>query len=210
MGFYSKIILPFFYDFSMGREYISEGRKRILSGVVGNVLEIGFGTGLNLPYYPDKVKKITTVDKNPGMNRYALKKIRNSEIKVENHVLDSEKLPFPDNSFDCAVSTYTLCSINNVELALEEIYRVLKVDGKFYFLEHGLADNPGVRKWQNRLNRFQNIWADGCNLNRDISRLVAEAGFYFENISTYHQNEDPKILSYMYEGIAVKGNSKLD
>lgn len=206
MGIYSDKILPFFYDFSMGREYINEGRKRLLSKVEGKVLEIGFGTGLNLSFYPDSIKKITTVDKNPGMNKYALKKIKNSSLKIENYILNSEELPFENDSFDSVVSTYTLCSIENVESALNEIHRVLKRGGKFFFLEHGLADNPKLQKWQHRLNKFQNIWADGCNLNRDIKKLISNAGFTFKVLNTYYQREDQKILSFMYEGIAIKGD----
>ena len=204
MGIYSKIILPFFYDYSMGREYISEGRKRLLSNVKGEVLEIGFGTGLNLPFYTSLVNKITTIDKNPGMNKYALRKINNSRFKVENHILNGEKLPFENNSFDSVVSTYTLCSIDKVESALQEVHRVLKTDGAFFFLEHGLADNPKTQKWQHRLNKFQNIWADGCNLNRNMKQLINNAGFTFKELNSYYQKKDLKILSFMYEGIAVK------
>lgn len=204
MGIYSEIILTFFYDFSMGREYISEGRKRLISKVKGEVLEIGFGTGLNLPFYTSLVNNITTVDKNPGMNKYALRKINNSRFKVENHILNGEKLPFENNSFDSVVSTYTLCSIDNVESALREILRVLKPDGRFFFLEHGLADRPKIQKWQNRLNKFQNIWADGCNLNRNMKQLINDAGFTFKELNSYYQLEDLKILSFMYEGIAIK------
>ncbi|MFO7524082.1 MAG: class I SAM-dependent methyltransferase [Ignavibacteriaceae bacterium] len=207
MGIYSDKILPFFYDFSMGREYINEGRKRLLSKVEGEVLEIGFGTGLNLSFYPDSIKKITTVDKNPGMSKYALKKIKNSSLIVEINVLNSEELPFENNSFNSVVSTYTLCSIKNVESALMEIIRVLKPDGKFFFLEHGLADNPKLQKWQHRLNKFQNIWSDGCNLNRDIKKLISNTGFTFKELNTYYQKEDQSILSFMYEGIAIKGDT---
>lgn len=206
MGIYSDKILPFFYDFSMGKEYITEGRKRLVSKVSGEVLEIGFGTGLNLSSYPDSIKKITTIDKNPGMNKYALKRIKNSALKIDNHLLNGEALPFDNNSFDSVVSTYTLCSIENVESALREIFRVLKQDGKFFFLEHGLADNPKLQKWQHRLNKLQNFWADGCNLNRDIKKLIIIAGFTFKELKTYYQKGNQNILSFMYEGIAVKGD----
>lgn len=207
MGLYSDVVLPFFYDFSMGRDYINEGRKRLLTKVKGNVLEIGFGTGLNLDFYPSSITEITTVDKNPGMNKYALKRISKSQIKVSNYVLSGEELPFGNNTFDSVVTTYTLCSIKNVESALKEIHRVLKSNGEFFFLEHGLADRPKIQKWQNRLNKFQNLWADGCNLNRNIKELISNAGFIFKELNTYYQREDPKFLSFMYEGTAVKGKS---
>ncbi|HSL90225.1 MAG TPA: class I SAM-dependent methyltransferase, partial [Ignavibacteriaceae bacterium] len=142
--------------------------------------------------------------------KYALRKINKSRFKIENHILNGEELPFENNSFDSVVSTYTLCSIDKVESALQEVHRVLKSDGAFFFLEHGLADNPKIQKWQHRLNKFQNIWADGCNLNRNMKQLIHDAGFTFKELNSYYQKEDLRILSFMYEGIAVKGEKKID
>ncbi|NWG28126.1 MAG: class I SAM-dependent methyltransferase [Ignavibacteriaceae bacterium] len=207
MGFYSNVIIPFFYDYSMDSPKINEGRKSILNKITEEeILEIGFGTGINLRFYPPNIKKIIGVDANGGMLQQAQKKITNGRFEIEliNH--SSESLPFPDDSIRAIVSTYTLCSIKNINSALKEIYRVLKPGGKYYFLEHGLADNPKTQKWQHRLNPIQNIWADGCNLNRDIKKLITNSGLKIIDLKNYYMKRDPKIVGYMYEGIAVKPN----
>jgi SAM-dependent methyltransferase len=205
MGFYSNVIIPFFYDSSMDSPKINEGRKSILSRITEEeILEIGFGTGINLKFYPSNVKKIIGVDSNKGMLQQAKKKISNGKFEIELIGQSSESLPFPDQSVNAVVSTYTLCSIKAINTALKEIYRVMKPGGKYYFLEHGLADNPKTQKWQHRLNPIQNIWADGCNLNRDMKTLISKAGFNIIEIKNYYMKRDPKIVGYMYEGIAIK------
>ena len=205
MGFYSNVIIPFFYDSSMDSPQINEGRKNILSKIAEEeILEIGFGTGINLKFYPDNVKKLIGVDSNNGMLKQAQKKINNGRFEIELINQSSESLTFPDNSINAVASTYTLCSIKEINAALKEIYRVLKPSGKYYFLEHGLADNSKTQKWQHRLNPIQNIWADGCNLNRDMKSLITDAGFKIIELKNYYMQRDPKIVGYMYEGIAVK------
>ena len=205
MGFYSNVIIPFFYDSSMDSPQINEGRKNLLSKITEEeILEIGFGTGINLKFYPDNVKKIIGLDSNKGMLKQAQKKITNGSIEIELKNQSSEILPFPDNTINAVASTYTLCSIKEINAALKEIHRVLKPGGKFYFLEHGLADNLKTQKWQHRLNPIQNIWADGCNLNRDMKFLITNAGLKIVELKNYYMKRDPKIVGYMYEGIAVK------
>jgi len=205
MGFYSDVIIPIFYDTSMDSPKINEGRKSILSRITEEeVLEMGFGTGINIKYYPENVKKIIGVDVNGGMLKQFDKKSSNGKIEIELLHRSGETLPFHDNSINAAISTYTLCSIKNVTSSLSEIFRVLKPCGKYYFLEHGLADNPKTQKWQNRLNPIQNIWAGGCNLNRDIKSLIINSGFKISELKNYYMKRDPKIVGYMYEGIAVK------
>ena len=205
MGFYSNVIIPFFYDSSMASKKINEGRKSILSKITEEeIVEIGFGTGINLKFYPQNVKKIIGVDSNNGMLKQAQKKISNGRFQIELLEQSSESLPFPDNSINAVASTYTLCSIKEINTALKEIHRVLKPGGKYYFLEHGLADNPKTQKWQHRLNPVQNIWADGCNLNRDMKFLITNAGLKIVELKNYYMKRDPKIVGYMYEGIALK------
>ena len=205
MGFYSNVIIPFFYDCSMNTKKVNEGRKNILSKIKGEeVLEIGIGTAINLQFYPSSVKKVIGVDSNKGMLKQAAKKISANNIEVDLKAVGSESLPFPDGRFETIVSTYTLCSIKNINEALKEIFRVLKSGGKFYFLEHGLAEDIKVQKWQHRLNPVQNIWADGCNLNRDMKTLITNAGLKIIDLKNYYMKRDPKIVGYMYEGIAVK------
>ena len=159
MGFYTDVILPFFYDTSMDSTKINEGRKSILRRITEEeILEIGFGTGINVNYYPESVKKIIGIDVNKGMLNQFRKKLDEGKIEVELLHRNGETIPFHDSSLNAVVSTYTLCTIKNVELVLKEIHRILKPDGKFYFLE----------------------------------------------LKNYYMKRDPKILGFMYEGIAVK------
>ncbi len=203
MGFYSNFIFPFCLDWSMSSPIISKYRKEILADVSGEVLEIGFGTGLNLAYYPERVQKITTIDPNLGVNKLAKKRINNSEISVNNLTLSGENLPMEDQSFDSVVSTWTLCSIADIDLAISEIHRVLKPGGKFFFIEHGLSDETSIQVWQNRLNPIQNIIGDGCNLNRNMEAIIAKP---FNNLTVkqFYEPKFPKVLGYMYQGVAIK------
>lgn len=205
MGLYSNVIIPFFYDSSMDSKQINKGRKSILSKITEEeILEIGFGTGINLKFYPENVKKIIGIDVNRGMLKQSKKKISDNERTIELQEQSGESLPFPNNTINAVLSTYTLCSIKEINLALKEIYRVLKPGGKYYFLEHGLADNPKTQKWQHRLNPIQKIWADGCNLNRDMKTLITNSGLKIIELKNYYMKRDPKIVGYMYEGVAVK------
>ncbi|MBM4073204.1 MAG: class I SAM-dependent methyltransferase, partial [Planctomycetes bacterium] len=172
LGFYSQIVFPCLCDLVLNRPFVAKHRRELLADACGEVLEIGFGTGLNLPHYSFPVRKITTVDPNTGMHRLAQKRVRKSGIDVDQRVLGSERLPFEDGAFDCVVSTFTLCSIQDVEQAVAELYRVLKPGGRFLFLEHGLSPEPKVQKWQRRLNWLAMAFAGGCHLDRDIERLA--------------------------------------
>ncbi len=203
MGFYSNVIFPWGIELMMSGSPFSEYRKELLKDVSGDVLEIGFGTGLNLAYYPESVTKLTVIDPNTGMNRYAKKRIEFASIPIENKVLGGESLPMNDESFDAVVSTWTLCSIPNIEQALSEIYRVLKLGGKFYFIEHGLSNDPKIQVWQNRLTPLQKIIADGCHLNRDIKQLV-ENQFNRVTVEEFYGLDIPKFSGYMYRGVATK------
>ncbi|MDJ0729954.1 MAG: class I SAM-dependent methyltransferase [Crocosphaera sp.] len=203
MGFYSDIIFPWGIDLMMSGSPFSEYRKELLKDISGEVLEIGFGTGLNLAYYPETVTKLTVIDPNKGMNRYAKKRIEASAIPVENKVLGGENLPMKDSHFDTVVSTWTLCSIPNIEQALSEIYRVLKPGGKFYFIEHGLSNETKIQVWQNRLTPLQKIIADGCHLNRNMKQLI-QTQFNQVEIQEFYASDMPKIAGYMYQGVATK------
>ncbi|HHP7244326.1 MAG TPA: class I SAM-dependent methyltransferase [Elainellaceae cyanobacterium] len=203
MGFYSQVILPRLLDWSMSSPMLARYRKELLSDVEGDILEIGFGTGLNLQYYPHRVEKITTVDVNPGMNSFAERRIKASEIDVENRVLSGESLPMPDETFDYVVSTWTLCSIAQVNQALQEIHRVLKPGGKFVFIEHGLSNKPNIQTWQHRLTPIQKVIGDGCHLNRNIQKLV-ETQFDTVHVEQFVPENLPELMSYMYKGVATK------
>jgi ubiquinone/menaquinone biosynthesis C-methylase UbiE len=135
VGFFSQVIFPRICDFLLRKQFVTRHRRELLSLAYGDVLEIGFGTGLNLPYYSGQVRRLTTVDPNPGMHRLAQKRIKRAAMEVDQLLLSGERLPFDDNRFDCAVSTFTLCSIEDVAQALREVYRVLKRGGRFLILE---------------------------------------------------------------------------
>ncbi len=204
MGFYSHVIFPQICDFLLSRPFVATHRRELLAQAAGNILEIGFGTGLNLPYYPADIRKITTVDPNLGMHRLAQQRVRESGIDVDQRVLSSEQLPFEDGIFDCVVSTFTLCSIEDVNQALGEVFRVLQLRGRFLFLEHGLCPEPSVQKWQRRLNWLERRLADGCRLDRDVRALVAAKPFSSVEIENFFLEKSPKTHGYLYRGTATK------
>ena len=189
----------------MSGETLAAHRRSLLANTFGNVLEIGFGTGLNLPFYPEAVTKLTTVDNNPGARAIAARRIQKTPptFEVDSQTLSSESLPMADQSFDCVVSTWTLCSISNVKQALQEIHRVLKPGGHFFFVEHGLSDDLKVQVWQNRLNPIQRIVGDGCNFNRNMRQLV-EAQFTQVEIEAFPEPDLPSVMGYFYKGSAIK------
>jgi ubiquinone/menaquinone biosynthesis C-methylase UbiE len=192
-------------DLSMSGETLAAHRRSLLANVFGSVLEIGFGTGLNLPFYPESVTKLTTVDNNPGARAIAARRLQKTPttFEVESQTLSSESLPMADQTFDCVVSTWTLCSISNVTQALQEIHRVLKPGGLFFFVEHGLSDDHKVQVWQNRLNPIQRIVGDGCNFNRNMRQLV-EAQFNQVEIEAFPEPDLPSVMGYFYKGSAIK------
>lgn len=204
MGFYSKVIFPAFYDCVIDKPHWDEHRKQQLADVSGEVLEIGVGTGLNLPHYPDHVRKITTVDPNPGMNRKLAKRIAFSEIDVDRRVLSSEELPFDDETFDCVVSTITLCSIANVNQALAELFRVLKPGGRLQFFEHGVSPDPAIQRRQLRWNWLQRIIGDGCRLDLEFAALLADHPFNNVKIDNFYMEQTPPTHGFMYRGTATK------
>lgn len=203
MGFYSNLIIPYCIDIAMSGETLQQYRQQLLKDVSGEILEIGFGTGLNLPHYPEGIKKITTIDPNPGMKKRARSRIAASNITVDYQVLNGECLPLEDSSFDSVVCTWTLCSIPRADKAIAEVHRLLKPEGKFFFIEHGLSHDNQIQFWQNRLTPLQKIIADGCHLNRNITNMI-EQKFDNVTIEQFYAPKLPKIIGYMYQGIAIK------
>jgi SAM-dependent methyltransferase len=204
MGFYSRRIFPRICDWAMSDPRIAGLREETLAPVDGEILEIGFGTGLNLLHYPEHVRRIIAVDPNPGMNRLALGRVARSGIAVDQRVLGGEVLPFEDGTFDCVVSTWTLCSIREVERALAETYRVLKPGGRFVFLEHGLSGDPNVRRWQRRLNPVQRMLAEGCRLDLDVEAVVRTQPFESIAIDRFEMERIPRTHGTMHRGVAAK------
>ncbi len=204
MSWYARVIFPRLCDFMLNQPFVARHRRELLAQVQGEVLEIGFGTGLNLPCYPDHVRKITTVDPNVGMHRLAQRRIKKTGIAVDHRVLGGERLPFEDAAFDCVVSTFTLCSIEHVEQTLAEVYRVLKPSGRFLFLEHGLSPELNVQRWQRRLNWLEMRLADGCRLDRNIRALVAAQPFASVSVDQFDMERVPRTHGHMYRGMASK------
>jgi SAM-dependent methyltransferase len=204
MGLYSAVVFPGLCDLLLNRPFVARHRRRLLAAVHGDILEIGFGTGLNLPHYPAAVRRLITVDPNPGMHRLARRRLRRSPIAVEHRRVGGERLPFEDGRFDCIVSTFTLCSIADVGRALGEVYRVLKPGGRFLFLEHGLSPEPNVRTWQRRLNGLEMCLADGCRLDRNMRELVAAQPFTSVEVEEFYLERTPRTHGYLYRGTAGK------
>ena len=204
MGFYSRVIFPRICNFVLDTPPVAEQRRKLLADAGGEILEIGFGTGLNLPHYPRSVRKITAVDPNVGMHRLAERRIKQTEIEVDQRQLSGEKLPFEDGLFDCVVSTFTLCSIDDVDRALSEVFRVLRPGGQFLFLEHGLSPDPSVQRWQRRLNWLQQRIGDGCRLDRDIQALVRNQPLASVECEQFYMEHMPKTHGYMYRGVGRK------
>lgn len=204
MGIYSKHIFPRFYDCVADQPFWKKHRKEQLASVDGEILEIGVGTGLNLPYYPPHVRKITTADPNPGMNKRLQRRIDETGIEVDKQIISSEALPFDEAVFDCVVSTITLCSISDVKQAMSELFRVLKPGGRILFLEHGISPDSKVAKWQRRLNWIQRIIGDGCTLTLDVRELLATQPFSSVEIDNFYMEKTPRTHGFMYRGEAVK------
>ena len=158
MGLYSRHVFPRLCDWTMRNPRMARLRREALSEVDGEILEIGFGTGLNLEHYKEHVRHLTAVDPGEGMARIARRRIEQSRVDVDLRVQTAEELRFDDEQFDCVVSTWTLCSILDARRAVTEIGRVLKPGGRYMFLEHGLGVEPGVQRWQRRLTPFRNGW----------------------------------------------------
>jgi ubiquinone/menaquinone biosynthesis C-methylase UbiE len=207
MGFYARVIFPRLCDFVLDNPIVAKHRRELLAGAAGQILEIGFGSGLNLAQYPEQVRSITIVDPNTGMNRRAQVRIRKSGISVDQRLLSSEQLPFPDDTFDSVVSTYTLCSIARITSALGEVYRVLKPGGRFLFLEHGLSPDPSVSRWQHRLNWLQMRLGDGCRLDRNIAGFIREQPFASLAVDEFYMDKTPKTHGYTFRGTAAKVRS---
>ena len=204
VGFYSNYIFPRLYNCVIDKPHWSQHREEQLATVEGEILEIGIGTGLNLPHYPSHVKKITTVDPHPGMNQQLQYQIQQSNIEVHQQLISCESLPFEDATFDSIVSTITLCSVADVNSAVNELYRVLKPGGRVLFLEHGLSPETKVAKWQNRINWLEGMIGDGCTLTLNLRDLFTTLPFSKIEIDNFYMEKTPKTHGYMYRGVATK------
>lgn len=208
MSFYNKYILPSFLNCACGAKPILYQRGKVVPLAEGLVLEVGIGSGLNIPFYDAaKVNKVIGLDPSPELNEMAEKVVAKTAVEngldVEIILGSAEDMPFPDDHFDSVVITYTLCTIPDAEAANLEIRRVLKPGGKLIFCEHGLAPDAGVAKWQDRIDPIWGKIAGGCHLNRDIPELITGAGFTIETLEQMYLPSTPKFAGYNYWGVAV-------
>jgi ubiquinone/menaquinone biosynthesis C-methylase UbiE len=206
MGFYARRILPWVIDTTCSNKAVRYQRRKVVPLAEGRVLEIGVGSGLNFPFYdPAKVERVFALEPSAAIYEKAKPRIESAPFPVDRLDLEGEAIPLDDASVDSVLVTYTLCTIPEVIAALEGMRRVLKPGGKLIFCEHGLAPDPGVARWQHRLNPLWNRIGGGCNLDRDIPALVRQGGFRIEALDTMYL-PGPTFLhfsNFNYWGTAV-------
>jgi ubiquinone/menaquinone biosynthesis C-methylase UbiE len=203
MGFYAEQVLPRIISVSCGAKQSHPLRQRVCADLRGQVLEIGFGAGHNVPFYPDSVERVSAIEPADLSWKLASGRVSVSPVKVERSGLDGQSLPFPDHTFDTALSTWTLCTIPDPSLALTEIRRVLRPGGALHFLEHGLAPDEKVQRWQRRLEPVNRRVAGGCHLTRPILDVIEAAGFEVSDVDVFYEKGAPKALAADSLGTAV-------
>lgn len=207
MGFYDRFVLPRLIDFAMKDKRAAERRAVLVPQAAGIVLELGIGSGLNLSYYSRAVERVVGVDPSPELLARARRRAQRHSLAVELACRSAEELPWPDESVDTVVTTWTLCSIPNAHQALREAKRVLRRNGRLLFVEHGLSPDAGVEAWQHRLNPLWRRLAGGCNLDRRIDELIRSAGFEIAQLETGYLR-GPRLFTYTYEGLALPAAAK--
>ena len=205
MGFYAKHIEPAIVSCACGMKSVARERAKIVPQASGAVLEVGFGSGHNAPYYDQgAITRLYALEPSEPMRRRAEKRIAGLSFPLEWLDLPGEEIPLPDNAVDTVLVTFTLCTIPGVEAALGGMRRVLKPGGRIVFLEHGLSPDAGVAKWQNRLNGIWGRLAGGCRLNRDPASLIREAGFKITALDQHYAPGAPRFAGYITGGVAAK------
>ena len=204
MSFYEKYILPRFLNCAYASEPITYQRKKVVPLAEGKILEVGIGSGLNLPFYnKSKIIEIWGIDPSEELNAMAKRVATEENINVKFITSSAEDIPFPNNYFDTVLITYTMCTIPSVLKANEEMRRVLKSGGKMIFCEHGVSPDESIKKWQKRLNSIWGKIAGGCNINRDIPMLIKSSGFKIVMMDEMYLPKTPKIAGYNYWGYAT-------
>ena len=203
MGLYGDRVLPRIVNVACGMKSSNELRNRVCEGLHGHVVEIGFGSGLNIPFYPNSVDGVEAIEPADLGWKLARKRLADSPVPVERCGLDGQSLPLADDSCDTALSTWTLCTIPDAIAALHEVRRVLKPGGTFHFVEHGLAPDDEVQKWQRRLDPLQQRLFGGCHLTRPILDLLTRAGFTVTDVDIFYDEGSPKFLTAQSLGVAV-------
>ncbi len=202
MGVYTEQLLPRIVDVACNLKEAHPQRRRVCEGLTGDVVEVGFGSGLNVPFYPPGVTQVAAIEPADLGWKLAGKRLRETSIPVRRAGLDAGTLPFPDDSFDAALSTWTMCTIPDIAAALQELRRVLKPGGTLHFVEHGLAPDEGVRRWQHRLKPLQERLFGGCQLTRPIVDLLRDGGYTITELDVYYEKGTPKVLGASSLGVA--------
>ena len=203
MGWYADEVVPRYINAALGSRRFVEMRQRVTNGLEGDIVEIGFGSGLNVPYYPSAVRSVKAIAPSAVGQKLAHDRVAAAAIPIEYVGLDGAHLPLPDASTDHVLSTWTLCTIPAVDEALAEVKRVLRPGGSLHFLEHGRAPDEKVARTQDRLTPINRRLLDGCHLNRPIRVLLDRSGLEVTTIDT-HYMKGPRALSYVYAGVAEK------
>ena len=204
MGFYEGRILPVLLDLACSQKPIAAQRQKVVPHAEGRVLEIGMGSGLNLPFYDaSRVERVWGLEPSEGMRRRAARRVSESPVPVEWLDLPGEQIPLEDGSVDCVLLTYTLCTIPDYTTALAGMRRVLRPGGKLLFCEHGAAPDPRIRAWQDRINPLWGRLLGGCHVNRDVPALLRGGGFEIEQLEQMYLPNTPKVAGYQYWGLAV-------
>lgn len=204
MGFYDERILPHVINVVMNTKQTRKIRERVCADLSGEVLELGFGTGYNLPFLPPEVTRLLAVEPSSRSVRLARERMETTSIEVEVVGLDGQRLPVEDESVDAVLCTWSLCTIPDGVAAVREAGRVLRPGGRLHFIEHGAAPDAKVRRWQDRLNGVQNRIGGGCNLNRDIAGIIEAGGLSITRLDRYYNAGEPKPFGAMYEGVATR------
>ena len=205
MSLYDKYVLPKFLNCACGSNPVARQRQKVVPLVEGKVLEIGIGSGLNLPFYDkSKIDELWGLDPSEELSDMAKKVADSENIEVNFISSGAEEIPLPDKYFDSVLITYTMCTIPEVARANREIKRVLKTGGKLIFCEHGEAPDENIRKWQKRINPFWGKLAGGCNIDRKIPSLIQNSGFEIVELEEMYLPKTPKIVGYNYWGYAVE------
>ena len=204
MGYYGNRIVPKLIDVSCGAKSLRPLRDRVCAGLTGEVVEVGFGSGHNVPHYPPMVTRVAAVEPSARAWELAAARLAASNVPIQRSGVDGQSLPFPDESFDSALSTWTLCTIPDPVGALRELRRVLRPGGSVHFLEHGLAPDPKVQRWQHRLDPIQARFAGGCTFSRPIAELVTRAGFTIATLEAFYAKGEPRFAGALSLGVGAR------
>jgi ubiquinone/menaquinone biosynthesis C-methylase UbiE len=203
MRFYREQVLPRVVNIACGVESANPLRQRVCSGLSGRVVELGFGSGLNVPFYPQRVEEVAAVEPSDVAWQLARRRVAVSAVPVRRGGLDGQRLLFEDDIFDAALSTWTLCTIPDAPAALAELRRVLRPGGTLHFVEHGLAPDASVQRWQHRLEPMQKRLMGGCHLTRRIPDLMRNAGFVLTELDEFYDDKVPRVAGADSLGVAT-------